>query len=92
MLPPSNLFIPVVASAHETCPGRSAGGALAIGIPEERPLLRQLIDVGRLGDLVAIAPQGIRLEIIGNDQQDVFDFGLSRKTQNNKDGKNRPLH
>ena len=89
MLPPGDFLSSVVASAHETCPGGSAGGALAIGILEERSSLGQLIDVRGLGNLVAVAPEGIGLEIVGNDQQYVFNFRVNRKAQENPEEKNR---
>ena len=49
MLAPSNPLVPLTATSHKACPRRSAHGALAIGVAEERPLLRQLVEVRCLG-------------------------------------------
>jgi hypothetical protein len=61
---------------------------LTVGVFKEGSYLGQCIDVGSLGNLVSIASEGIGFEVVGNDQQYVFDFRVSRKAQGSSEEKN----
>ena len=49
VLSPCNPLASLTPTAHETCSRRLADRALAIGVAEERSLLRQLVEVRCLG-------------------------------------------
>ena len=91
MFAPGDFLPSLMAPAHEACPGWATNRALAIGVLEERSLLGQLIDVGGIGHLASIAGECVCLEIVGNDQKDVFNLGLRRQTQKNEKSKKKSL-
>ena len=63
-----------VASGHEGEAGGGTPHGLAVGVFEEEAVLGKLVEVGCLDDGISIATEGAGFQIIGDDEEDVFDF------------------
>ncbi len=77
VLPQIDLSRALIATVHEGLARRSTRGALTVDAVENHALFREAVDIGRLADLVPIAAEHTRFQIIGNDEDEVFDFCVS---------------
>ena len=86
--------LPLIAAVHEGESGRGAPSALTIGSLKNHAAGGESIDVGRVADFVAVTSQGAGLEVIGDDEEDVFDFCFGGKEAKcrDKDGNEKASH
>src|SRR6056297_2151832 len=62
----------LIATVHKRLPRRSAPSALAVGAIKYHGTRGQRVDVWRLAMGITIASQDTRLEVIGDDEQNIF--------------------
>lgn len=75
-------FASFIAAVHEREAGRGTPGSLAIGSFENHAALGEAIEVWCFANGVSVATQRAGFEVIGNDQEDVFDLCFRARRRN----------
>ena len=66
-----------IISRHEAGPRRATISSLTVCLSETGTFRGQFVDIGCLADLVAVAGQGGRSQVIRDDEEDVWLFRAS---------------